>query len=109
MIFSLSSIFVQFRAIFQIAFSIVLQFDFKFAVFAEKNVNAINIKSEVVEKLFTNKKYDFEIVIMNHICINVVALFVVVAQNISKKNEKIIKTMKKRILNKKIEKKIISF
>ena len=109
MIFSQSSIFVQFRAIFQIALLIVSQFDFKFAVFAKKNVNTINIKNEIVKKLFTNKKYDFEIVIMNHICMNVVVLFVVAAQNISKKNEKIIKTMKKRILNKKIEKKIISF
>ena len=109
MIFSSSSIFVQFCTIFQIAFLIVLQFDFKFVASAKKNVNTINIKSKAVKKLFTNKKYDFEIVIMNHICMNVVALFVVVAQNISKKNEKTIKTMKKRILNKKIEKKNCQF
>ena len=84
---------------------IVSQFDFKSAASAEKNVNTISIKSEAAEKLFTNEKYDFEIVIMNHICMNVVVLFVVAAQNTSKKNEKTIKTMKKRILNKKIEKK----
>ena len=109
MIFSQSSIFVQFRAIFQMTFLIVLQFNFKSVVFAEKNVNTINIKNKTVEKLFTNEKYDFEIVIMNHICMNVVVLFVVAAQNISKKNEKTIKTIKKRILNKKIEKKNCQF
>ena len=109
MIFSSSSIFVQFCAIFQIAFLIVSQFDFKSAASAKKNVNTINIKSEAVEKLFTNEKYNFEIVIMNHIYMNVVVLFVVAAQNISKKNEKTIKIIKKRILNKKIEKKIVNF
>ena len=109
MIFSSSSIFVQFRTIFQIAFLIVLHFNFKFAAFAKKNVNTISIKSEAVEKLFTNKKYDFEIVIMNYICMNIVVLFVVAAQNINKKNEKTIKTIKKRILNKKIEKKNCQF
>ena len=87
----------------------ILQFEFKFVVSINKNINTINIKNEIVKKLFTNEKYDFEIVIMNHICMNVVVLFVVAAQNISKKNEKTIKTMKKRILNKKIEKKIVNF
>ena len=67
MIFSSSSIFVQFRAIFQIAFLIVSQFDFKSAAFAEKNVNTINIKNEIVKKLFTNEKYNFKIIIINQI------------------------------------------
>ena len=65
----------------------------------------INIKNETVKKLFTNEKYDFEIVIMNYNNMNVIVLFVIAAQNINKKNEKMIKTMKKCILNKKIEKK----
>ena len=78
----------------------VLQFEFKSIASTNKNINTINIKSEIIKKLFTNEKYDFEIVIMNHNNMNVIALFVVAAQNINKKNEKMIKTMKKRILKK---------
>ena len=109
MIFSQSSIFVQFYAIFQSSFLIVLQFKFKSAAFAEKNINIINIKNKAVKKLFINKKYNFEIIIMNHICVNVIVFFAVAAQNISRKNKKTIKTIKKRPSNKKIEKKLSIF
>ena len=100
--------FVQFNEIRQSAFWFVSQFKFKFDASANENVNTIIIKNEIVKKLFTNEKYDSEIIIMNYNCMNVVILFVVITQNTNKKNEKMIKTMKKRILNKKIEKKKLS-
>ena len=87
-----------------------MHFEFKFIASIIENVNTINIKNEIIKNLFTNDEYDFEIIIMNHNNLNVVVLFVVAAQNISKKDEKIIKIIKKRILNKKIEKKnIVNF
>ena len=94
----------SFAFVFAISFEIVFVFSSVFIVV--ERINIININTDFVKKLFFDEKNDCEIVILNYMSnIEIVTLFVVVAQaskkNKSKKNKKI----KKKILNKQIEKK----
>ena len=70
-----SAFFAFSAAIFQIMIFVVSKSVFKKTAFVFENVNIIIIEIEIVQKFFIYKKNESEIVMLNHINMNVVVLF----------------------------------